>query len=69
MEQYFGPEITPMDIFVMIVWGALFLILIVKFFQSIRLVPTQKAYVVERLGRYTKTLDAGFHALVPFFDR
>ncbi|MCE2595747.1 paraslipin [Motilimonas cestriensis] len=69
MEQFFGSEISPMDIFVMLVWGALFLVLIVKFFQSIRLVPTQKAYVVERLGRYSKTLDAGFHALIPFFDR
>ncbi|MDO6525069.1 SPFH domain-containing protein [Motilimonas sp. 1_MG-2023] len=69
MEQFFGSEISLMDIFVMLVWGALFLVLIVKFFQSIRLVPTQKAYVVERLGRYSKTLDAGFHALVPFIDR
>jgi regulator of protease activity HflC (stomatin/prohibitin superfamily) len=25
-------------------------------------------YVVERLGQYHKTLDAGFHVLIPFFD-
>ena len=31
-------------------------------------VPQQSAYVVERLGRYTDTLDAGFHILVPFVD-
>lgn len=31
-------------------------------------VPQQSAYVVERLGRYSKTLDAGFHILVPFVD-
>ena len=43
--------------------------LVVKFFQSIRLVPTKKAYVVERLGKYHCTLEAGFHALLPFFDR
>jgi regulator of protease activity HflC (stomatin/prohibitin superfamily) len=31
-------------------------------------VPQQSAYVVERLGRYSATLDAGFHILVPFID-
>jgi regulator of protease activity HflC (stomatin/prohibitin superfamily) len=31
-------------------------------------VPQQSAYVVERLGRYHATLDAGFHILVPFVD-
>ena len=31
-------------------------------------VPQQSAYVVERLGRYHGTLDAGFHILVPFVD-
>jgi regulator of protease activity HflC (stomatin/prohibitin superfamily) len=58
-----------MDIFVMVTWGIIFLVLIVKFFQSIRLVSTQTAHIVERLGRYHKTLDAGFHALIPFVDR
>jgi regulator of protease activity HflC (stomatin/prohibitin superfamily) len=31
-------------------------------------VPQQSAYVVERLGRYHSTLDAGFHILLPFVD-
>jgi regulator of protease activity HflC (stomatin/prohibitin superfamily) len=31
-------------------------------------VPQQSAYVVERLGRYSGTLSAGFHLLYPFFD-
>ena len=31
-------------------------------------VPQQSAYVVERLGRYSGTLGAGFHILVPFMD-
>ena len=31
-------------------------------------VPQQRAYVVQRLGRYDRTLDAGFHILLPFFD-
>ena len=31
-------------------------------------VPQQSAFVVERLGRYYATLNAGFHVLVPFVD-
>jgi regulator of protease activity HflC (stomatin/prohibitin superfamily) len=32
-------------------------------------VPQQSAYVVETLGRYSRTLQAGFHILVPFVER
>lgn len=32
-------------------------------------VPQQTAVIVERLGEYKKTLTAGFHILIPFFDR
>ena len=31
-------------------------------------VPQQTAYVVERLGKFSTTLHAGFHILIPFFD-
>ncbi|WNM60643.1 SPFH domain-containing protein [Candidatus Nitrospira neomarina] len=31
-------------------------------------VPQQSAYVVERLGRYSTTLNAGLHILIPFLD-
>jgi regulator of protease activity HflC (stomatin/prohibitin superfamily) len=31
-------------------------------------VPQQSAFVVERLGRYSNTLQAGFHVLMPFVD-
>ena len=31
-------------------------------------VPQQSAYVVERLGKYSDTLNAGFHILLPFVD-
>lgn len=58
-----------MDIFVMVVWGLLFLILIAKFIQSIRLVSTRTSHIVERFGQYHKTLEAGFHALIPFVDK
>ena len=60
---------NPIEIFNLIIWGILFLVLIFKFLRSIRLVPTKFAYIVERLGRYHKTLGPGFHALIPFVDR
>ena len=44
-----------------------FLVLIVVAKTAI-VVPQQSAYVVERLGRYSGTLDAGFHILIPFID-
>ena len=33
------------------------------------IVPQQGAYVVENLGKYSRTLMAGFHILIPFLDR
>ncbi|MBE8168731.1 MAG: paraslipin [Shewanella sp.] len=57
------------DFIVMGIWGFIFAVFVFKLFQSIRLVPTKSAYIVERLGKYHSTLDAGFHALVPFVDK
>jgi regulator of protease activity HflC (stomatin/prohibitin superfamily) len=37
--------------------------------MGVVVVPQQKAYVVERLGKYSATLDAGLHFLVPLIDR
>ena len=51
------------------VWTVLLLILLVQIVRSIRLVPNQKAYVVERLGKYHVTMRAGFHAMLPFLDK
>ncbi|MCB9241686.1 MAG: paraslipin [Flavobacteriales bacterium] len=43
-----------------------FFILLVR---TIRIVPQRQAYLVERLGKYSSTLNAGFHIIVPFIDR
>jgi regulator of protease activity HflC (stomatin/prohibitin superfamily) len=32
-------------------------------------VPQQSAYVIERLGKYSRVLRAGFHILIPFIER
>jgi regulator of protease activity HflC (stomatin/prohibitin superfamily) len=46
--------------------GAIVLVAILK---GARVVPQKQAYVIERLGKYSRTLDAGCHVLIPFFDR
>ncbi len=43
-------------------------VVVVVLFKIAVVVPEQESFVVERLGRYTKTLEAGFHLLVPFVD-
>jgi regulator of protease activity HflC (stomatin/prohibitin superfamily) len=51
------------------IFALLGIYVIYKFLRAIRFVPQQRAYVVERLGNYQKTLGPGFHALIPFLDR
>jgi regulator of protease activity HflC (stomatin/prohibitin superfamily) len=54
--------------------GALIVLLVAAVFvlfvvyRTAVVVPQQSAYVVERLGRYHATLNAGFHLLFPFID-
>ena len=52
-------------LFVIILFAIIVLIILAK---TAIVVPQQSAFVVERLGRYSGTLDAGFHILVPFID-
>ena len=49
-----------------LVMGAVAVLVVIVFFKTAVVVPQQHAYVVERLGRYRTTLDAGFHILIPF---
>ncbi len=60
---------TTLDYFNIAVYGILAFILVFKLIRSVRLVPTQSAYIVERLGKYKSTLEPGFHALMPFLDK
>jgi regulator of protease activity HflC (stomatin/prohibitin superfamily) len=52
-----------------ILLGLVALIGAIALIRSIRIIPAQTASVVERLGKYSKTLEAGFHILIPFIDR
>lgn len=51
---------------VLIVLGVLILIALC---MSIRIVRQATAVIVERLGKYRKTLETGVHIVLPFFDR
>jgi regulator of protease activity HflC (stomatin/prohibitin superfamily) len=52
----------------LVVFLGLALLVIIVISRTAVVVPQQSAFVVERLGRYRATLDAGFHILLPFID-
>ena len=47
----------------------LIIFLFIVFIKTIRIVPQRVAFIIERLGKYNGTLDAGFHILIPFLDK
>ncbi len=57
-----------MGIVGLIVVAAIVVLVVVVLFKTAVIVPQQSAYVIERLGRYSRTLQAGFHILLPFLD-
>lgn len=52
-----------------IVIVGLLVLVVVAVLKTAKIVPQRKAFVVERLGKYNRTLGAGFHILLPFIDR
>ena len=51
-----------------IIFAAVALVVIIIIAKTAVVVPQQNGYVVERLGKFSKVLRAGFHILLPFFD-
>jgi regulator of protease activity HflC (stomatin/prohibitin superfamily) len=54
--------------------GFIVLVILVAFalivlFRTVRIVPQQTALIIERLGRYSRTLEGGIHFLIPFVDK
>lgn len=58
-------ELEPTRIFLI----GIIIFLFFVFFRTIRIVPQRAAFIVERLGKYSGTLEAGFHILFPFLDK
>ena len=51
-----------------IVFILIAVLVVIVIAKTARVVPQQNAFVVERLGKYKKTLEPGFHILLPFVD-
>lgn len=42
---------------------------LIAFLSTFKVVPQRSVYIVERLGKYSRSLEAGFHILIPFLDK
>ncbi|KQX66569.1 SPFH domain-containing protein [Angustibacter sp. Root456] len=54
---------------VLVVLAVLVLFAIIVIIRTIRVVSQATAIIIERLGRYSRTLEAGLHLLIPFVDK
>lgn len=54
---------------VIIAFVVLAAVMVVILIKSAVIIPQKSEYIVERLGKYSSTLGAGFHILIPFIDR
>ena len=52
-----------------IIAAGLALFALITVLQTARVVPQKQAFIIERVGKYSRTLNAGFHVLFPFLDR
>ncbi len=52
-----------------IVVVGLIILLLLLLFSNVKVVPQKQAFIIERLGKYQKTLRAGFHILTPFVEK
>ena len=52
----------------MIVVFAVFLLVVVTLFKGVRLVPQGSKWVVQRLGKYQKSLSPGLNLIIPYID-
>src|ERR1700732_5079065 len=45
------------------------IVIVIVLANTATVVPQQSAFVIENLGKYSRTLQAGFHILIPFVER
>ena len=53
----------------LVILGIILLAIIILLAMSFKVIRQSNTGIVERLGKYIKTLDNGFHVIIPFFDR
>ena len=47
----------------------LVIFLLIAFLSTFKVVPQRSVFIVERLGKFSRSLEAGFHILIPFIDK
>lgn len=52
-----------------LIYAAVFIAAIVFVTALIKIVPQQYVFIIERLGKYDRTIEAGLHIMIPFIDR
>uniref|UniRef100_UPI000848C5DB SPFH domain-containing protein n=1 Tax=Cellulosimicrobium cellulans TaxID=1710 RepID=UPI000848C5DB len=62
-------DLSPGTILAYVVLALVLIVVVVALVKAVRIVPQAVALIVERLGRYSRTLEPGLHLLVPFVDR
>ncbi len=62
-------DLSPGTVVLYLVLFLLLIFVVVVLVKAVRIVPQAAALIIERLGRYSRTLDPGLHLLVPFIDR
>ncbi len=58
-----------MDISISYLVIAIAVVVVIMLAKTATVVPQQSAFVVEYLGKYSRTLQAGFHILIPFVEK
>lgn len=53
---------------ILIVLGSIAFLALILVIKTAVVVPQRSAFIVERLGKFAQTLEAGFHVLIPFVD-
>jgi regulator of protease activity HflC (stomatin/prohibitin superfamily) len=61
--------VSPSSAVALVVLVVIVLFVVIALARTVRIVPQQTAIIVERLGSYDRTLEAGLHLLIPFVDR
>jgi regulator of protease activity HflC (stomatin/prohibitin superfamily) len=62
-------DLAPEQVLGLIVLVLAAFFVVVTLVRAVRIVPQATALVIERLGRYSRTLEPGLHLLIPFVDR
>lgn len=53
----------------LIIWIGIAIFIFILFISSVKIIPQRSAYIIERLGKYKATYQAGLQFIIPFLDK